>query len=96
MSTEIIEKSAFYQEALARGRTQGIEQGIERGIEQGKVEGMRQGVYDAAIAVLHGRFGTLSPEVEQALAGATPEAMQQMLEHAATETLEQLIERLRA
>ncbi|MGZ3716485.1 MAG: hypothetical protein ACXVA4_13775, partial [Ktedonobacterales bacterium] len=48
MSTEIIEKSAFYQEALARGRTQGIEQGIE----QGKAEGMRQGIYDAALAML--------------------------------------------
>lgn len=91
MSTEIIEKSAFYQEALARGRTQGIEQGIE----QGKSEGMRQGVYDAALAVLRGRFGTLSPELEQALAVATPEAMHQMLAHAATETPEQLVERLR-
>lgn len=91
MSTEIIEKSAFYQEALARGRTQGIEQGIE----QGKAEGVHQGIYDATVAVLRGRFGTLSPELEQALVAATSEAMQRMLAHAATETPEQLIERLR-
>lgn len=63
MSTEIIEKSAFYQEALTKG------------LEQGKAEGL----HDAALVTLRGRFGDLAPDV---------------LAHAETETLDQLRMRL--
>lgn len=55
MSTEIIEKSAFYQEALAKG--------VQRGLEQGKSEGKAEGLHDAVLVTLRGRFGELPPDM---------------------------------
>lgn len=82
MSTEIIEKSAFYQEALAKGIARGIEQGKAEGIEQGKAEGLR----DAIIVILRARFGEPTPDVTQALASAQVDT----LEHAMSDTLDEV------
>lgn len=94
MSTEIIEKSAFYQEALARGIARGIEQGkaegIEQGIEQGKAEGMR----DAIMVILRTRFGEPTPDLLQALVSARADTLEEVLQHALSETLDQVRVRL--
>jgi hypothetical protein len=78
MSTEIIEKSAFYQEALVKG------------VEQGKVEGIR----DAAFVTLRGRFGELPPDLLSAISEASSDVVLDVLAHAGTETLEQVRSRL--
>ncbi|HEX8035228.1 MAG TPA: hypothetical protein VF510_15345 [Ktedonobacterales bacterium] len=86
MSTEIIEKSAFYQEALAKG--------VQRGLEQGKAEGKAEGIYDAALVTLRGRFGELPPDLLAALSQASADTILDVLAHAGTETLNQLRARL--
>lgn len=78
MSTEIIEKSAFYQEALTKG------------LEQSKAEGL----HDAALVTLRGRFGDLAPDVLAALSQANGDTILDVLAHAGTETLDQLRMRL--
>ncbi len=82
MSTEIIEKSAFYQEALAKG--------IEQGIEQGKAAGLR----DAILVILRARFGEPASDLTQALGAAHSEALEDVLRHALDETLDQVRVRL--
>lgn len=94
MSTEIIEKSAFYQEALAKGRAQGIEQGIERGIEQGIERGKTEGLREAAWFALNGRFSALSDDVREAIAGADAPTLEALLLHVATDSIEQVQGRL--
>lgn len=78
MSTEIIEKSAFYQEALAKGEA------------RGKAEGLRE----AALAVLRSRFGEPAADLQQALAVADVAALEGLLPHIATDTAEQVRARL--
>ncbi|HEX8036156.1 MAG TPA: hypothetical protein VF510_20030 [Ktedonobacterales bacterium] len=95
MSTEIIEKSAFYQEALAKGRAQGIEQGKGEGIEQGKTVSVVEGLREAVLAMLHERFGMLPSALEQRVAGADAATLREVLAHAVIETLDQVSERLR-
>lgn len=86
MSTEIIEKSAFYQEALAKG----MEQGMEQGIEQGKAAGLR----DAILVILRARFGEPTSDLTQTLGSAHSAALEDVLRHALDETLDQVRVRL--
>lgn len=90
MSTEILETSPLYQEWI-RAAT---EKGMKAGIEQGRELGIEQGLRDAAIAIIRGRFGTLPAEVEQALKGADTPALQALLPHAGTDSLDELRARL--
>lgn len=78
MSTEIIEKSAFYQEALTKG----------------KAEGKAEGIHDAALVTLRGRFGELAPDLLAALSQASGDTLLGVLAHASTETLDQVRARL--
>lgn len=82
MSTEIIEKSAFYQEALAKGEA------------KGKAEGIEEGQRNAALVVLRGRFGELPPDLAQAISAADQATLDQVLRYAGTDTLEQVRARL--
>lgn len=82
MSTEIIEKSAFYQEALAKGEA------------KGKAEGIEEGQRNAALVVLRGRFGELPPDLAQAISAADQATLDQVLRYAGTDTLEQMRARL--
>ena len=90
MSTEIIEKSAFYQEAIARGLAQGLQQGIEQGKIQGRSEGKAEGLRDAIQVVLRARFGEPATDLLQGLAAAPADTLQDLLERASTESLEQV------
>lgn len=82
MSTEILETSPLYQlwikEATEKGRELGIEQGLR----------------EAVIAMLRGRFGTLSSEFEHAIEAADAASLQAMLPQAGTASLEELRSRL--
>lgn len=78
MNTEIIEKSSLYQLWVRKGHT----------------EGRAEGVREAALAVLRGRFGTLPADFELALLGADTDRLEAMLAHATTESLDELRARL--
>jgi hypothetical protein len=82
VSREILETSPLYQEWA--------QEWLTRGREEGREEALRR----AVLVVLRGRF----PEVPAALVGAIEtaprETVEDMLAHAATETLEQLAARL--
>lgn len=80
MSTEIIGTSSLYQEWVRKATE----------------EGMAQGMRESLLLGLRGRFGELSPEVEQAVATADVERLRDALAHVGTETLEQLATRLSA
>jgi hypothetical protein len=80
MSTEILEQSPLYRAW------------IQQGIEQGKAEGLRI----ALLGVLRGRFGTVPPELTQAINAAPADALERLLEYAGTESVEQLQARLSA
>ena len=78
MSTEILETSPVYQLWVQQGLQQGLEQGLRQ----------------ATLLAMRGRFGELTPDIEQVLAMATPEVIEGVLGHVATETLEELRTRL--
>ena len=44
--------TGIYEEALERGRAEGIERGIERGIAQGIEQGIEQGKLDMILEML--------------------------------------------
>lgn len=106
MSTEIIGTSPLYQywvreateESLAKGLAEGLEKGLMKGLEEGKAEGeakgKAEGLREAVLAMLRGRFGELAPDLSQALAAAGVEALEGLLPHLATESLDAIRTRL--
>ena len=98
VSTEILEQSPLYrlwrEQAMQEGIEHGIEQGREQGIEQGREQGLQQGLAEGALAALRLRFGELAHEVEQAVASARKETLEDVLAHVATDTLEHVRARL--
>ena len=62
-------------EGRTEGRTEGRAEGLAEGLERGMQQGMRRGRVDGERAVLERqlrrRFGSLSPEVEDRVAGAS-------------------------
>lgn len=88
MSTDILEKSALYQEWVRNAR----EQGIEQGIEQGTANGLRE----AALLTLRARLGELPPEIADAVARASVPSLEELLAHVTSDTPEQLRARLGA
>ncbi|MGZ3601970.1 MAG: hypothetical protein ACXWQ5_20295 [Ktedonobacterales bacterium] len=86
MSTEIIEKSAFYQEALAKGSERGSEQGKAKGIEQGNAAGL----CDAIMMIVRARIGEPAPDLVQALESAQVDTLENVMAHALIETLDEV------
>ncbi len=82
MSTEILEQSPLYQEWTRNAREQGRQEGIEEGLRQ------------AALAVLRGRFGELPPEAVTALSAADQGTLDSLLPHLAAITMDELRARL--
>lgn len=97
MSTEIIGTSPVFQEwvdwireVIEKGLQPGFRQGFVRGFQQGKAEGLRE----AALVVLHSRFGELAPDLTSAISSAEVTTLEAILPHFATATLEDLRTRL--
>jgi len=59
-------------------------------------EGREKGLRNAARLLLQGRFGSVSPEMEQAIANAGHAQLDDFMLHATTETLDELRARLSA
>jgi hypothetical protein len=53
-----------------------------------------EGKAEAALTVLRVRFGALPPAMEAAIRAATPAALDELLTHAISDSLEQLATRL--
>ena len=68
-------KAEGFAEGLQRGMEQGKEQWMHQGMQQGIERGMERGCIDGERAVLERlllrRFGSLSPEVADRMAGAS-------------------------
>jgi hypothetical protein len=86
MSEKIVEESPLYQAWMAKAR--------EEGEMQGKAQGEASGLVEAVQLVIEGRFGALSPDLMAAIAGASRETLRAVLAHVATDTLDQVRERL--
>ncbi len=78
MSNEILESSPLYQ-LWYREATE---------------KAAAQATRNALLVVLHNRFGELPPVVTEAIASADAAALQRVLEHVGTDTLEQVRQRL--
>ncbi|MBF6589930.1 MAG: hypothetical protein IVW57_05285 [Ktedonobacterales bacterium] len=86
MSTELLDESPLYRAWVAEGRAGGRAEGKA----EGKVEGLREGTR----AALEGRFGALDDALAALLAAADEATLKAVLAHIATETMEQVRERL--
>ena len=62
--------------------------------EEGRETGVDDGLRNAATLLLRGRFGSVTPEMEQAIAAASRSQLDNFMLHAATETLDELRARL--
>ena len=82
MNTSIVEESPLYQEW--------VQQAKAIGVAEGKVEGMRTLVRRA----LEGRFGTLEADLLAAITTASPEALDAVVTHIATDSLSEIRARL--
>jgi predicted transposase YdaD len=98
VSTEILESSPLYQYWLRqveeRGLQRGLEQGEARGLQRGLEQGEEAGLREAALTALRGRFPNLPPEIAQAIATASREALMALLANVAADSLEQVRARL--
>lgn len=92
MSSNTLELSPLYLKWREEARELGLEEGREIGHEAGVDDGLR----NAATLLLRGRFGSVPPEMEQAIASASRGHLDNFMLHATTETLDELRARLSA
>src|SRR5579883_1874254 len=87
-------KAEGLAEGLAEGKAEGLAEGLAEGKAEGLAEGLAEGKAEAVLTVLRVRFGTLPPAVEAAIRAATLSVLDEVLEHAISDSLEQLSARL--
>jgi hypothetical protein len=90
MINEWVRESGVVEVFIKEGLLRGIEQGLQQGIEQGRNQGLRK----SARLILQGRFTTLDQALLAASDRADEATLEQVLLHAATDTLEELQVRL--
>ncbi len=82
MLDELLRESSFYDVVY------------EEGFVEGEARGETRGVLDGLRVVLESRFGALPEDVSAALAALEQPALMELLQHVATDTLEQVRARL--
>jgi hypothetical protein len=98
MSEKIIEESPLYQAWITKAREEGEVKGEIKGRAEGEIkgraEGEASGLVEAVRLVIENRFGALSQEMMTAIAGASRETLRAVLAHVATDSIDQVRERL--
>ena len=86
MSTELLEESPLYQEAIEKGLERGIQQGTQRGVEQGVLQAKR----DDIRLLLEKRFGSLDVPLNTAIESANLDMLKAIFLDAISDSLESI------
>ncbi len=90
MSIDLVKTSPLYQEWT----DEALQEGLRIGREEGREEGQREALRQSILSILRQRFAAIPPEVDVALAQADLATVQAVLDHAVSDSLEQIRERL--
>ena len=79
---ESVTYNAILEEGREEGREEGLEKGLEKGREEGREEGLKQALThqrDLLLRMLAARFGAVVAAVQQQIAHASQEQLDQWL-----------------
>lgn len=94
MLDTFITQSEWYQEILQRGKREGEQIGEQRGKREGEQIGKQSMAQHLAQRALEGRFGTVPEDILAALSQADEAALEAIVLHITTDTIDQVRERL--